>query len=54
MWVTPLACGPGSPELSKAYMDMASKVFFTYIYVYNTENPLPQRGHAAPPILRSG
>ena len=22
-----LACGPGSPELSKSYMDMASKLF---------------------------
>ena len=26
-WFTPLACGPGSPELSKSYMDMASKLF---------------------------
>ena len=25
--VYPLACGPGSPELSKSYMDMASKLF---------------------------
>ena len=30
-WFTPLACGPGSPELSKSYMDMASKLFtFTF------------------------
>ena len=29
--VYPLACGPGSPELSKSYMDMASKLFtFTF------------------------
>ena len=28
---TPLACDPGSPELSKSYMDMASKLFtFTF------------------------
>ena len=26
-WFTPLACGPGYPELSKSYMDMASKLF---------------------------
>ena len=26
-WCTPLACGPGHPELSKSYMDMASKLF---------------------------
>ena len=26
-WFTPLACGPGHPELSKSYMDMASKLF---------------------------
>ena len=25
--VYPLACGPGSPELPKSYMDMASKLF---------------------------
>ena len=30
-WFTPLACGPGSPELSKSCMDMASKLFtFTF------------------------
>ena len=29
-----MACGPGSPELSKSYMDMASKLFtFTFTYV---------------------
>ena len=28
-----LACGPGSPELSKSYMDMASKLFiFTFTF----------------------
>ena len=26
-WFTPLACGPGSPELSKSNLDMASKLF---------------------------
>ena len=38
-WFTPLACGPGSPELSKSYMDMASKLFtftFTYIHTVHT------------------
>ena len=30
-WFTPLACGPGYLELSKSYMDMASKLFtFTF------------------------
>ena len=34
-WFTPLACGPGSPELSKSYMDMASKIIiYIYIYIY--------------------
>ena len=33
-WFTPLACGPGSPELSKSYMDMASKLFtFTFTFI---------------------
>ena len=32
-WFTPLACGPGFPELSKSYMDMASKLFtFTFTF----------------------
>ena len=32
-WFTPSACGPGSPELSKSYMDMASKLLtFTFKY----------------------
>ena len=26
-WFTPLACGPGSPGLTKSYMEMASKLF---------------------------
>ena len=30
-WFTPLACGPGSPELSKSNMDMASK-FYTFTF----------------------
>ena len=25
-WLTPSGCGPGHPELSKSYMDMASKL----------------------------
>ena len=30
-WFTRLACGPGHPELSKSYMDVASKLFaFTF------------------------
>ena len=34
-WFTPLACGPGHPELSKSYMDMASKLFtFTFTCVH--------------------
>ena len=32
-WFTPLACGPGHTELSKSYMDMASKLFtFTFTF----------------------
>ena len=32
-WFTPLACGPGYPELSKSYMGMASKLFtFTFTF----------------------
>ena len=31
--VSPLACGPGSPELSKSYLDMASRLFTFYIYI---------------------
>ena len=31
-WFTPLACGPGSPELSKSNLDMASKLFTIIIY----------------------
>ena len=32
-----MACGPGHPELSKSYMDMASKLFtftFTFTFTY--------------------
>ena len=30
---SPLACGPGHPELSKSYMDMASKLLtFTFTH----------------------
>ena len=33
-WFTSVACGPGSPELSKSYMDMANKLFtFTFTYM---------------------
>ena len=33
-WFTPSACGPGHPELSKSYMDMAGTLFtFTVTYV---------------------
>ena len=36
-WFTPLACGPGYPELSKSYMDMASKLFtFTFTFTMLT------------------
>ena len=32
-----MACGPGSPELSKSYMDMASKLFtFTFKFTQDT------------------
>ena len=32
-WFTPLACGPGHQELSKSYMDMASKLVFRYLHL---------------------
>ena len=32
-----MACGPGHPELSKSYMDMASKLF-TYTFTFTTSN----------------
>ena len=34
-WFTPLACGPGSPELSKSNLDMASKLF-TFTFTFTT------------------
>ena len=42
---THTACGPGSPELSKSYMDMASKLFtFTFTF---TSAP-GQKAHGMP------
>ena len=39
--VAPLACGPGYPELSKSYMDMASKLFtFTFTFTVASIAPL--------------
>ena len=32
-WFIPLACGPGHPELSKSYVDMASKLI-TKLHVH--------------------
>ena len=32
-WFTPLACGPGHPELPKSYMDMASKLF-SFVFAF--------------------
>ena len=40
--VGPLACGPGSPELSKSYMDMASKLFTFTFYIYIRGKVVPQ------------
>ena len=37
------SCGPGSPELSKSYMDMASKLFtftFTFYISASAHSPL--------------
>ena len=34
-WLYPLACGPGSPELSESYTDMASELFtFTFTFTF--------------------
>ena len=38
-WLYPLACGPGSPELSESYTDMASELFtftFTFTFISTT------------------
>ena len=32
-WFTTLDCGPGHAELSKSYMDMASKIFNICVYI---------------------
>ena len=34
-WFTPSACSPGHLELSKSYMDMASKLF-TFTFTFTT------------------
>ena len=48
-WFTPLACGPGSPELSKSYMDMASKLFtFTFTFTCT-----PYGRHSTPSCMAS-
>ena len=39
-WFTPLACGPGYPELSKSYMDMASKLFTLHYTINTLSTPL--------------
>ena len=40
VWSDHMACGPGSPELSKSYMDMASKLFaFTFTYLLTRHAP---------------
>ena len=49
-WFTPLACGPGYPELSKSYMDMASKLF-TLHYITHQGGGLPP--WLVVPVLRS-
>ena len=36
-WFTPLACGPGSPELSKSNLDMASKLFTLHLHLHLIE-----------------
>ena len=41
--VYPLACGPGSPDLSKSCMDMARKNIYIYIYK-------PQQHHDQRPL----
>ena len=54
---TPLACGPGSPELSKSYMGMARKNIYIknkkikniYIYTDRTSRQTQAAiGHSAP------
>ena len=32
-----MACGPGSPELSKSYMDMASKLFTLHLHLQSRQ-----------------
>ena len=44
MWFTPLPCGPGYPELSKSYMDMASKLL---TFTFTSEASEPPVVHAS-------
>ena len=43
-----MACGPGSPELSKSYMDMASKLFTFTLHLHSLSAGMP---HSRPPNL---
>ena len=47
--VYPLACGPGSLELSKSYMDMASKLFtFTFTFTLRDSGAAMDKRRVAP------
>ena len=49
-----MACGPGSPELSKSYMDMASKLFtFTFTFTSMCSAMLTRRHDQLAPLLPS-
>ena len=56
---TPLACGPGSPELSKSYMGMARKNIYIknkkikniYIYIQIGHHARPRRPLATAPLF---
>ena len=46
-WVTPLACGPGSPELSKSCSDMARKLVTTHYNAHRLQGHVQSSDHGA-------
>ena len=48
-----MACGPGSPELSKSYMDMASKLltFTSHLQRKTRDHAIKHQLHPVPPVV---
>ena len=47
-WFTPSACAPGRPELSKSYMDMASKYIHLHLHMLHIRRDATTCTHPAP------